>query len=105
MWFKKELKSPNENIAKVISILSNCHHLVKVDVNKMINKNIDYRFLDMIAGYYWQISIKKEEITIKTGDVVLSPQSNEELFKMLDLEINKSMIYEMQKETLLIKNR
>jgi hypothetical protein len=78
---------------------------VKVDVNKMINKSIDYRFFDMIGGYYWQISINKEEITIKTGDVVLSPKSNEELFKMLDLEINKSMIYEMQKETLLIKNR
>lgn len=103
MWFNKKEIKKNEQLDKIINILSNCHHLVEVSVNQLINKNIDYRFLDMITGYYWQISLKDNTVTIKTGDVILIPKTTQELYKMLDIEISKSMIYETQKQSLLIK--
>lgn len=102
MWNKKKPKK-NEQLEKVVEILSNCHHLVEVYVNQLINKSIDFRFLDMMTGYYWQISFKQNTVTIKTGDVIVIPKNTEELYKMLDIEINKSMIYETNKQNLLLK--
>lgn len=103
MWLKKEIKK-NEQLEKVVDILSSCHHLVKVSVNKLINRKVAYRFLDMTTGYYWQISYIQNTVTIKTGEVVLSPMDTQELFKMLEIEITKSAIYETQKQTILAKN-
>ena len=31
MWFKKIIQEQNENIQKVLNILDNCNHLVKID--------------------------------------------------------------------------
>lgn len=106
MWFKKQntIKT-NEQLEKVIQILSNCHHLTRVCAKNCINSKIEYRFLDMLAGYYWQISIKQNRITIKTGDVILEPNTMQDLYKMLDIEINKSLIYEKQKQKLLIEEK
>ena len=99
MWFKnKNTKQSNEQLERVISILSNCEHLVLVTANKMTNKSVDYRFLDMTTGYYWQISSKDNAIYIKTGDTVLSPNDSKSLVKMLDIEIVKSAIYKSQKQ-------
>lgn len=104
MWNKKNKKEQsNEQLERVVEILSNCHHLVKVSVNTLINKKIDYRFLDMLTGYYWQISLKENTVTIKAGDVVLIPHDAQELFKMLEIEISKSVIYETQKQSVLLK--
>ena len=104
MWLKKQkIEQSNEQLERVVEILSNCNHLVKVSVNKLINKKIDYRFLDMLTGYYWQISFKENTVSIKTCDVVLSPYDSKELFKMLEIEITKSAIYETQKQNVLIK--
>lgn len=103
MWFKKENKN-NEQLERIVDILNNCHHLVKVSPNKLINKKIDYRFLDMLTGYYWQISLSKNTVTIKTGDVVLTPKDSSELYKMLDIEISKSAIYQMNKQNIILRN-
>lgn len=103
MWNKKKAKINNEKMEKIVEILVNCHHLVKVSVNKFVNKKIDYRFLDMTTGYYWQISLRDNTITIKSGDIILIPHNSEELYKMLDIEINKSAVYETQKQSILLK--
>lgn len=106
MWFtKKIIIKDNLQIEKIVDILNNCHHLIQVEVNHWVNKKIDYRFLDMLTGYYWQISLQDKYVTIKTGNTVLIPKTSEELYKMLDIEISKSMIYETQKQSLLLKNK
>lgn len=105
MWFKKTEIKKDEQIKKIVDILSSCHHLVEVYVNQLRDNNVDYRFLDMTTGYYWQISTKKNKVTIKTGDVIVIPKSPEELYKMLDIEINKSMFYEIQKQSILKINK
>ena len=105
MWFNKKETKKNEQLYKIIEILNNCHHLVEVSTQQLLNKNINYRFFDMIAGYYWQISLNNNTVTIRTGDVVLIPKNTEELYKMLDIEISKSMIYETQKQSLLLKQK
>lgn len=105
MWFKKKEIKQNEQIQKIVDILSNCHHLVEVSVNQLKNKKIDYRFLDMMTGYYWQISVRENTVTIKTGDVILIPKTSHELYRMLDIEINKSMMFELQKQSLLIEKQ
>lgn len=103
MWFKKENKN-NEQLERIVDILNNCHHLVKVSPNKFINKKINYRFFDMLTGYYWQISLSKNTVTIKTGEVVLTPKDSSELYKMLDIEISKSAIYQMNKQNIIVRN-
>lgn len=103
MWFEKTRNNnENEQMKRVVDILSNCNHLVNVSVNKFIDRRVDYRFLDMLTGYYWQISNKENIITIKAGNVVLTPKNSQELIKMLDIEITKSSVYELQKNNLLI---
>lgn len=104
MWFnKKKSNNNNEQLIKVVNILVNCHHLCQVEVNQYVDKHIDYRFLDLLTGYYWQLSLKDNRVTIKTGNTILIPKTPEELYKMLDIEISKSMIYETQKQSLLLK--
>ena len=58
----------------------------------------------MLTGYYWQISLSKNTVTIKTGEVVLTPKDSSELYKMLDIEISKSAIYQMNKQNIIVRN-